>query len=219
MAESLYTPIIKSKIKQFCEELCDSLLFDEWISLTKEKLAIVLDRVTPDDLHYRNTKVVTEFCFPNYKTMSKELFENIDLILKTSYVLVKCYDPSISIHKLSLPEFLQKYPEAQALIDSNEKEFDYLQNYLYYFSVARTIIQTDRNKGLLVRLTSLLEGSGRTYRSGGGQSMMVTIRELIYERETGLARVKRERPKKSDLIESSSNKKIKSESVKSEPTD
>jgi len=64
--------------------------------------------------------------------------------------------------------------------------------------IALQVVPPKRNKMLIVAICSALEGSGRTYVTGGTQSMATSRRMQIFEHESGLQ--KRRRPMRRSIV-------------------
>lgn len=82
-----------------------------------------------------------------------------------------------------------KYYSAFESIHAYSDEMRYLLTFWTMMRVALEVIPANRNKMLIISICAMLEGSGRTYITGGTQSLATSRRMIIFEHESGLARI------------------------------
>lgn len=165
------------------------------------------------------------------KKQRKILLSQVDLILKTTYVLILSYLAEYQNNHgflfQSTNELLQQYPEFVRIPPTNTvttgttgvtetvnvlttnldaDELTYLLHFRNYLKLALIIIPPKMNKNLLIKIASRLEGSGNFYITGGGQKPAVTRREYIFEKETAIPKMpKKKKNIKVDQMSNSEN--------------
>ena len=167
-----------------CESFKDCLFFEELVSA---KLRDYLKQLT--EITWESTKKVADriFCAEKFKGSKEDrkLFSYIDLIFKTTNVLILLYlnfFPTLQFN--SWEEMLVEYPSFSDVSDSSEKKF--LLNFRNTMKVALVIIPASAHKKILIDIAGRLEGSKcREFITGGGQKLCVRRRVKIYEHESG----------------------------------
>ena len=140
-----------------------------------------------DDIHLQFLEEIAD----------KEFLFKMEVLLKATVVyflslqMVNTHDEMDSVDEL-LKEYSQYLHFAECADDAEEAQ--YILCYRNYMKKALCIIPAKRNKLLLVNVCSLLEGSRRTYITGGTQSSATTRRIVVYEHESGYR--KKCRPKR-----------------------
>jgi hypothetical protein len=177
----------------------DFTLFDKLVSKQLRKLIADTNNVEIDQ---KTARKVTERYFDTDQFQTEQqklLLAQIQIILKTTYVLVLSYSPEFEASKYhSIGEFLQHYPEFDK---EDSEELHYLLNFRNYLKIALQIVPARLNKQLLVKIAARLEGSGNEYITGGGQKPAVTRRCQIYEKEGNVSKINK--PKSKDKIATS----------------
>jgi hypothetical protein len=175
----------------------DFALFE---SLVAKQLRKVISETNNVEIDVKTTRKITERYFDVEKfqtNQQKLLLTQIQLILKTTYVLILSYNPENQEEFTwkDIDTFIQNYPQYAS---EERQELDYLLNYRNYLRIALEIIPARLNKQLLLKIASRLEGSNNEYITGGGQKPCVTRRVEIYEREGNVARPTRRRDAKDE---------------------
>lgn len=183
----LYTQKDRDIIFSYLVEMCNHL--EIFHTIAEPRLRVLIDQINPFELNYKVTKIISASFFKD-ADIPTEQYEMVDMMLKTCLVLIKFFDPEFDEVKTKR-NFLENYPEFIPMEKQDPVEFELLFNFRLYMHISVRIIEPSRNKGILMKIASLLEGAGRIYRSGGGQSLLVTNRELVYEREGNQKKTKR----------------------------
>ena len=142
----------------------------------------------------------------------KEFLFKMEVLLKATVVyflslqMVNTHDEMDSVDEL-LKEYSQYLHFAECADDAEEAQ--YILCYRNYMKKALCIIPAKRNKLLLVSVCSLLEGSRRTYITGGTQSSATTRRIVVYEHESGYRKKCRPKRRQTSSASSSAAKKKK----------
>ena len=122
----------------------------------------------------------------------KKRTTSIEVIFKASLVYAKYLQQQKTGRDTlaeTLPTSYSSYPVFKSVYESlDDSEMQYLLIYRAMMQTALEVIPARRNKMLIISICALLEGSGRTYITGGTQSAATTRRMIIFEHESGLKR-------------------------------
>ena len=121
----------------------------------------------------------------------KSILFQIEVILKAAIVHFLSFREDTVFDKFStIEELVYEYPSFKAK-DVDETELQFLLIYRNMMKIALRIIPPKCNKRLLMSICSTLECSGKSYTTGGTQSMSTTRRVMIYEQESAMKPTKR----------------------------
>ena len=127
---------------------------------------------------------------------SREEYRDISIALQAIIVYyLSLLHENVSELFNSVEELIAEYPSFSSENNLDIDELRYLLIFRNMMTIALTIIPAKGNKHSLVSICSLLEGSGRTYLTGGDQSRAKLRRVMIYELESNCCSVKRPRKK------------------------
>lgn len=149
-------------------------------------LEIINDKEFKIDVQFVKNVMKNYFDLSAYKSKEdKILLFTIESCIKSAIVYNLSILPEYMIDMLTTEvELLEEYPSfTDPEIDSTE--LTYLLAYRNMMRISLDVIPSKGNKALLMRICSILEGSGRTYSTGGTQSNATTRRVFIYELESG----------------------------------
>lgn len=173
----------------------DFHLFDY---LVAERLTQAIKDSNSIELNMKTTKKVVEryFDVESFKTSDqKSVLGQIQIIMKTCYVLILSYHDSSKALMYTMDQFLAVYPDFRDAVSDDELQL--LLNFRNMLRLTLVLIPARLNKQIILKIAARLEGSQNEYITGGGQKPAVTHRVKIYELEGGLHAEKRpERPKK-----------------------
>ena len=114
----------------------------------------------------------------------KRLQFTVEVIVKAAIVLYQSKLPEYIFDNLTtVEELLIEYPSFMSS-DIDSIELRHLLTFRNMMKIALELIPGHRNKRLLLDICSILEGSKRTYSTGGTQSLATTRRIKIYEQES-----------------------------------
>ena len=118
----------------------------------------------------------------------RDIIFKIETVLKSAVVYLFTLLQNISEEDMgTVDDFIRDYSQyplfANSLIDP--VEINYLVIFRYMMKKALQIIPPERNKKLLLTICSYLEGSGRSYITGGTQSIATSRRIMIFQHESG----------------------------------
>lgn len=134
---------------------------------------------------------------------------SIEKYLKAAAVYF-LYLKSKSSNDVNISEsFLDEYNQ-YPMFSSNsldDDEVQYITKFRDMLQIAMQVIPASRNKILLIRICSALEGSGRVYVTGGTQSLATSRRMQIFEHESGLQKTRRT-VKKSTVVKVAKPKEV-----------
>jgi hypothetical protein len=168
----------------------DFTLFDQ---LVAKQLKQAISDSNNIDIDAKSVRKLTEKYFDSdsFKTeQQKLLLTQIQLILRTAYVVILSYHENIQpLLWKDVSTLLEHYPQFQG---QEEDELRYLLNFRNFLRVALIIIPARLNKQLLLKIAAKLEGSRNEYITGGGQKPCVTRRVEIYEQEGNIQPEKRQ---------------------------
>jgi hypothetical protein len=120
-------------------------------------------------------------------SIEKEVLSEVEVIVKAGVVYFLALRLLSTFDKINdTEEFAKDYPEFSGTDDIDDLELQYLLIYRNMMKVAIGVIEPEGHKRLLMRICSFLEGSRRSYATGGTQSPSTSRRVLIYERESGI---------------------------------
>ena len=129
-----------------------------------------------------------------YRTKEeKELYFKMETLMKAAvvYYLIQknpfCANP---VQLYGPAELMQAYPQFQ-LEYCDRKEVVYLMNFCNAMRVAVRIIPPRLKKRILIAICAKLEGSGKSYITGGCQHHSTERRVIIYEQESGVKPIPR----------------------------
>jgi len=143
--------------------------------------------------------VAQNFNIAFYKKNKATNYINLlKLIFITAYVQVMmCQSYAEQYCLETTEELLFQFPEFQQLASD---ELDYLLKFRNAIKIAMLILPAEGHKGLLLQIAGKLEGSGRTYITGSGQTEGTKHRVMVYERE-GNVKCEPRPPRKRQIIE------------------
>ena len=171
-----------------------------------DRLRTTIYSVCSDEsrLNPKGVKTMMEQYFEVSSYCTKEeraLLFNIEVIVKSAVVYYLSNLPEYIIEKLTTTEeLLQEYPSF-ITEEVGPVELEYLLTYRNMMAIALEIIPAKRNKKLLHAICFTLEGSGKTYPTGGTQSNATSRRVLIYEQESNKFATQRRRTSLKEKIE------------------
>ena len=116
----------------------------------------------------------------------KEFLHKIEVVMKAAvvyYISLKNATTQM-VPTITQQEMIKDYPDLKLEI-CDDSEFQYLLNFCNTMKVAMTVIYPRLNKKLLIDICAILEGSGRSYVTGGCQHLDTERRVKIYEQESG----------------------------------
>ena len=117
---------------------------------------------------------------------------HVEVIFKAAIVYCLSLRQEYVFDKFNtVEELLSDYPSFSDCEDFDSLELEYLVEFRNMMKVALDIIPGRCNKRLLLSICTILEGSGRSYATGGTQSLATSRRVLIYEQESGIKPRKR----------------------------
>jgi hypothetical protein len=177
------------KIRLLCPEAIMNMLgshFDEIIR------RVCVRCITATSVFLQNIMIVPVHPYLQIlsESIEKQSLYKIEILLKATVVYFLSLQTYIADELDSVDELLKDYSSHLLFLECHEDpaEAQYLLNFCNFIKKAIHIIPAKRNKMLLINICAFLEGSHRTYISGGTQSSATTRRTIIYEHESGLKR-------------------------------
>ena len=157
-------------------------------AISQEDLTRILGAICYDpdkmDVEGTNRIIKNYFNLKLFTTKEEKLkLFNIEVIIKAAIVYYLSMRPEYVFEKLTtVEELIEEYPQFLCeKIDMEELEL--LLTFRNMLEIALEVIPARRNKGLLMSICSILEGSGKTYTTGGTQSGSTSRRLLIFDQE------------------------------------
>jgi hypothetical protein len=175
-------PKISSELKQAIPHL-----------LTKES-------ITTDDVK----KVTSKYSLFGRACMQQEGVKSVvERIFQTTTVyILATRKETQAIQWATVDDLLFSYPQ---FVEASDDERLRLLRFRNAMRVALSVLPAKRNKDRLLRIASKLEGAGRDYITGTGQSEDVDRRVAIYEMEGGVEAEKRQPRERRRMIDRANN--------------
>lgn len=123
----------------------------------------------------------------------KRMYFKLEVVMKSAvvyYLLQKNSTSSQAIKLYEPEEMVAAYPQLQ-LPNDDANEIIFLTNFCNAMRIAVRLITPKAKKQLLISICARLEGSGRTYLTGGVRSRHTNHRMCIFEQESGVRPMKR----------------------------
>jgi len=127
-----------------------------------------------------------------FKTKNeRSILFSIEVVVKAAVVYYLSVQQVSVFDKFNtVEELLGEYPSF-LLEDIDSTELQYMLTYRNMMKLALEVIPAKCNKRLLMNICATLEGSGKTYITGGTQSLSTFRRVQIYEHESEIIPKKR----------------------------
>jgi len=138
----------------------------------------------------------------------KDLLYKIEVVMKAAvvyYISLKNAAAPI-VRTITAQEMIKEYPQFN-LDSCDVSELQYMRNFCNAMKVAMTVISPRLNKKLLIDICAKLEGSGRSYVTGGCQHLFTERRVMIYEQESGIKPIPRPSRRTANSEEAEERKK------------
>jgi hypothetical protein len=162
---------------------------------------IATKRITTSDIK----KVANKYSlFGKVSTEQKAAELVVERIFQTTTVYVLAMrEENRAIQWATVDDLLFHYPQ---FVEASDDERLRLLRFRNAMRVALTVLPAKRNKDRLLRIASKLEGAGRDYITGTGQSEDVDRRVAIYEMEGGVEAEKRQPRERRPMIDRANNR-------------
>ena len=174
-------------------------------ALVDKPMMILAERLYHSQLiEYEALCSIIERLLSTQQSIDKKIRNSLEVVLKATWVYFRFLqlqsEGKSSID--SADEMLSAYSKDTAfqLLASNDSrnnsdddrhEISYLVLFRTMMKSALRVIPAKRNKLLVIAICAMLEGSGRSYVTGGTQSSATSRRMIIFEQESGIQRVYR----------------------------
>ena len=176
-------------------------------ALVDKPMMILAERLYHSQLiEYEALCSTIEILLSTQQSIDKKIRNSLEVVLKATWVYFRflqlqsegksCID--------SADEMLSAYSKYTAFqllasddshkdndSDDDRHEISYLVLFRTMMKSALRVIPAKRNKMLIIAICAMLEGSGRSYVTGGTQSSATSRRMIIFEQESGIQRVYR----------------------------
>lgn len=181
------------KMESVCPRHLKSLVEEKLIKFVHTKCMQNIGPSTFDDIDVELNEIFPMSESPQLDYDKKTQYM-IEVIFKAALVYIRFVQQpeqlanNFESKAAALLSTFSKYTAFQELSFFDEREIEYLLSFWTMTKAALQVIPAKRNKMLLIAICALLEGSGRSYVTGGTQSSATSRRMIIFEQESGIRR-------------------------------
>ena len=179
---------ISSKVLGKMQDVCPI----ELRPMVDEPLANLIGKLSSQSIRLEDVDVKRDILLQ--VSSDKKTQYLLEVVFKAALVYFRSLEQSeveaVEDPATDLMTAYNKYTVFRLLLSSDERELElsFLVTFRAMMKSALTFIPARRNKLLLIAICALLEGSGRSYITGGTQSPATSRRMIIFEQESGIRR-------------------------------